>query len=497
MNNTSTPNKASHLPSLYRAAVTAVLIWTASIGGFLFWDVHVAKEHAEELARQEVRVRFNKDMAFRSWVTSHGGVYVAVDKHTQPNPYLDVPERDIETLSGKKLTLMNPAYVMRQVMGDFSGQYGVPGHLTSLKLLNPVNAPDDWERAALLRFERGEREIAEFTEIDGQPYLRQMGAFMVEQGCMKCHAKQGYKVGDVRGGISISVPMQPFLDGMYADIRKTWWPMAVIWVLGLVLIMTLMLQVRRRIEVQQASEFALSKSSAEISRANTDLTRFADVAAHHLMEPTRRLSSYTQLLERGLAAYPEAIADQGVQESLQYLGRDAGRLRTLVRDIQLYLAASQPRGEVGQEDANLVLAKAEQRLAAQVQQAHAVISAEPLPLATIDSQRLMDLFIILLDNALKHARPLNAEVVPQIAVSGERDGTLSRYRVSDNGPGIPAEYRERVFGMFETLQGASEGSSGIGLSIARRIVESRHGRIWIEDAAQGGTMVVFELPDGE
>lgn len=497
MNNTSTQNKVSHLPFLSRAAVAAVLIWTASIGVFLFWDVHVAKEHAEELARQEVRVRFNKDMAFRSWVTGHGGVYVPVDAHTQPNPYLNVPERDIETRSGKKLTLMNPAYVMRQVMGDFSGQYGVPGHLTSLKLLNPVNAPDAWERTALLRFERGEREIAEFAEINGQPYLRQMGAFMLEQGCLKCHAKQGYKVGDVRGGISISVPMQPFLDGMYADIRKTWWPMAVIWVLGLVLIMMLILQVRRRIEMQQASELALSQSSAEISRANADLTRFADVAAHHLMEPTRRLASYTQLLERSLAAYPEAKADPGVQEPLQYMGHDAVRLRTLVRDIQLYLAASQPRGEVRPEDANLVLASAEQRLAAQVRQARAVIAAEPLPLAIIDSQRFMDLFSVLLDNALKHARPLDEQVVPQIRVSGERDGTLSRYRVSDNGPGIPAEYRERIFGIFETLQGAREDSSGIGLSIARRIVESRHGKIWIEDAAQGGTMVVFELPDGE
>lgn len=497
MSNIRAPNKASHLPSLYRASAAAVLIWTASIGGFLFWDIHVAKEHAENLARQEVRVRFNKDMAFRSWVTSHGGVYVPVDEHTQPNPYLNVPERDIETRSGKKLTLMNPAYVMRQVMIDFAGQYGVPGHLTSLKLMNPANVPDDWERAALLRFEQGEREIAEFAEINGQPYLRQIGAFMVEPGCMKCHAKQGYTVGDVRGGISISVPMQPFLDNVYRDIRKLLLPIGVIWVLGLALILTLMLQVRRRIEVQQASEFSLRKSSAEISRANADLTRFADVAAHHLMEPTRRLASYTQLLERGLAAYPEVRADQSVQEPLQYLERDAGRLRTLVRDIQLYLAANQPRGEVLRVDADLALANAAQRLSAQAQQARAVISAEPLPPAIIDSQRLTDLFIILLDNALKHGRPLNEQIVQRIGVGGERDGTLSRYRVSDNGPGIPAEYRERIFGIFETLHGAGEGSSGIGLAIARRIVESRHGRIWIEDTAQSGTMVVFELPDGE
>jgi len=149
-------NKASYLSSLYRAAAAVVLIWTASIGGFLFWDVHVAKEHAEELARQEVRVRFNKDMAFRSWVTSHGGVYVPVDEHTQPNPYLNVPERDIETLSGKKKTDSDESGLC-DAPGDgrFCRAVWGPGHLTSLKLLNPVNVPDEWERSALLRFERG------------------------------------------------------------------------------------------------------------------------------------------------------------------------------------------------------------------------------------------------------------------------------------------------------------------------------------------------------
>lgn len=497
MNKIAIQNEISRFSLLYGVTIAAMLIWTITIGGFLAWDVIVSRDHAEQLARHEARLHFNKDLTFRKWATSHGGVYVPIDARTQPNPGLaHMPERDIETPSGKKLTLMNPAYMMRQVMNDFGELYGAKGKLTSLKLINPDNAPDAWERAALLRFEQGEREVAEFTEINGQRYLRQMGALITELGCLKCHGFQGYKAGDVRGGISIAVPMQPFLDDEYRDMFKLLPPISVFWALGLVLIALLTLQVRRRMDEQQVSEIALRKSSAEIAYANADLMRFADIAAHHLMEPTRRLSSYAQLLEHGLLGYPETKTDQGVQEPLQYLERDASRLRTLVRDIQLYLAASQPRGEVRPVDVNLLLVSAEQRLAAQIQQACAVISSELLPSATIDSQRLTDLFIILLDNALKHGRPLNEQAVPQISVSGERDGTVSRYRVSDNGPGIPAEYRERVFGIFETLQGASEGSSGIGLSIARRIVESRHGKIWIEEAAQGGTMVVFELPDG-
>lgn len=497
-NQSAALKESLHLPSLYRSTVAVMLLWTAIIGGFLSWDVIVAREHAEQLARNEARLHFNKDLTFRRWATSHGGVYVPVNERTQPNPGLaHIPERDIEMPSGRKLTLMNPAYMMRQVMNDFGEQYGAKGKLTSLKLINPANAPDDWEQAALLRFEQGEREIAEFADIGGQPYLRQIGALMVEPGCLKCHGRQGYQVGEVRGGISISVPVQPYLDGMYRDVRKLLLPLGAIWLSGLALIVLLAMQVRRRIREQQAGEASMLKNSIEIASAHADLKRFADVAAHHLMEPARRLLSYTQLLEQGLVAHPDAQADHEVQSYMQYMSRDAGRLRDLVRDIQLYLVAGQPRGEVRLEDANAVLAKVEQRLSGEMRQAHAEIVCGSLPPARIDRQRLTDLFTILIDNALKHGRPQDVDIALRVEIAGERDGTVSRYRISDNGPGIPAEYRERVFDIFETLQGVDEGSTGIGLSIARRIVESRHGRIWIEDAAQGGTTVVFELADGE
>jgi len=230
-------------------------------------------------------------------------------------------------------------------------------------------------------------------------------------------------------------------------------------------------------------------------QSNANLTRFAEVSAHHLMEPTRRLAVYAQRLRTRLGGQRTPDGDAEVAEALDILERDAGRLRNLVRDIQLYLAAGEPRGEVGAENVEDVLALLTRRLSARFPDLPASLAVAPLPLAVLDKPRLTDLFTLLIENALHHGRPTDPACAARIAVTGERIGTTSRYRISDNGPGIPPQYAERVFEIFERLDGAS-GGTGIGLSIARHIVESRHGRIRLETPAQGGTAVVFDLPDG-
>lgn len=228
-------------------------------------------------------------------------------------------------------------------------------------------------------------------------------------------------------------------------------------------------------------------------RANADLTRFADVSAHHLMEPARRLTSYAQQLRAKLASLSVLNQDDEVATFLAYIERDAARLRTLVRDVQLYLAAGTPRGVIEMEDPVAILHSLQQHLATQLSAVKLEIGS--LPTAMLDRPRLNDLFTLLLDNALRHGRPADPNVPLNIRISGEREAGFSRFRVCDNGSGIPAEYLERVFGIFERLSAADSGT-GIGLSIARRIVESRHGRIWLENLPEGGMAVVFELPDG-
>ena len=91
------------------------ILWTGIIVASLVWNFHEQKEKIFEIARNSAHITFEKDIIYRRWVAQQGGVYVPVSKHTPPNPYLKVPERDIFTSSGLPLTLVNPAYMTRQV----------------------------------------------------------------------------------------------------------------------------------------------------------------------------------------------------------------------------------------------------------------------------------------------------------------------------------------------------------------------------------------------
>lgn len=258
------------------------------------------------------------------------------------------------------------------------------------------------------------------------------------------------------------------------------------------------LYLRSDVSEQKNAEAALTLRSSALERAHADLTRFADVSAHHLMEPTRRLASYAQQLRTRSSALPGVCRDEEMLSSLDYIEKDAARLRGLVRDVQLYLAAGTPRDEVRMEDSNAVLDTLQRRFAERLSSLRVNLDVGPLPPAMLDRPRLTDLFSVLLDNALRHGQPAEPDAAAQIRVTGEREDGLSRFRIVDNGGGIPVEYLERVFEIFERLSVANgEGGTGIGLSIARRIVESRHGKIWIENLPEGGAMVVFELPDGD
>jgi len=126
------------------------LLWTLVIATSLVWNVIHTKQMILQEARIQARGAFRKDIIYRSWNAKHGGVYVPVTEETQPNPYLSfLPERDIRTPWGKLLTLMNPAYMTRQINEMTKGKYGIQGHLTSLKPIRPENAPDPWEINAL------------------------------------------------------------------------------------------------------------------------------------------------------------------------------------------------------------------------------------------------------------------------------------------------------------------------------------------------------------
>lgn len=245
------------VPLLRRSLLAAAIVWTLIVAGMLAWDVRRIVDGARDQALSDARANFKKDMAVRYWAASHGGVYVPVDDRTPPSPYLkDIPERDVYTPSGKRLTLMNPAYITRQINKYFLDMYGVAGHLTSLKPLNPDDKPDEWERAALGAFERGEKEISSLANIGGKKHLRMMRPMVTEASCLKCHEQQGYKVGDVRGGLSVSIPMEQYENFARRELLDHLAANSVLWLVGLLGLTIghrwILEQLMARVEVQKA-----------------------------------------------------------------------------------------------------------------------------------------------------------------------------------------------------------------------------------------------------
>ncbi|MBF0283306.1 MAG: DUF3365 domain-containing protein [Magnetococcales bacterium] len=231
MNWTREAGRAPRMIQSYSAIVLAG--WTLIVLFSLFWSLHTSWDNHLNLAKVEATIHLNKDLAFRKWATSHGGVYVTPSEETPPNPYLaHVPARDVVTDRGQRLTLMNPAYVLRQVMERYSQEYGVRGHITSLHLLNPLNAPDDWERRALESFAQGLKEKMELTVLDGGSHLRYMRPMIMEKGCLKCHAATGIAEGGVRGGISVAIPMASYEVGFRQSRLNSLWSHGLFWLAG-------------------------------------------------------------------------------------------------------------------------------------------------------------------------------------------------------------------------------------------------------------------------
>ena len=214
-----------------------MLLWSTIIFVVGWINVHNNYNYAKSLAKTEAHVSVKKDLAYRSWVSSHGGVYVPITKKTQPNPYLShIKNRDIYTTSGQHLTLMNPAYTLSQMMHDYSKLYGTKGHITSLVLMNPINKPDAWEEKALQEIEITRKPFSSKEFIDGEEYFRYLRPLVTQESCLKCHASQGYKVGEIRGGVSVSIPMQPYYDDAFKHSLEDVSTVLFIYVLGLLVI---------------------------------------------------------------------------------------------------------------------------------------------------------------------------------------------------------------------------------------------------------------------
>ena len=188
-----------------------------------------------EIARREAQAYHNKDMALRMWLASHGGVYVPVNEKNQPDTRLaKMKNRDVSTSSGLSLTLMSPASMMRQVRGAGQGLFGDESRVTSLSPLRKENAPDPWEQESLKKFTEGEKETFELIGNSEHPYVRLMRPLYIKEMCLDCHNYEKGQIGEVGGGVSVTVPISSLIA--YADSQTRKWTidLVLIWLLGII-----------------------------------------------------------------------------------------------------------------------------------------------------------------------------------------------------------------------------------------------------------------------
>lgn len=338
---------------LRQYALGLVGLWTAAVGATVIWELIDERNHVREIARGQARGAFQKDLAFRRWGAEHGGVYAPVTEQTPPNSYLThLPERDIVASDGRRLTLINPAYMMRQVNELTAGERGLQGHLTSLDPIRPENAPDAWEREALKAFAEDEKEVSSVEMIDGQPHMRLMRPIFTERACLECHAEQGHKVGDVRGGMSVSVPMATLAPLHRAEVVRRGLGYGMVWLLGIGGIMIASRHLRNQVEHRQQAEQALKESQARIKETSAQIP---GVVYQFVLHPdgshsfpyvseglTQMLGLMPEDVRRDAAVlFPGPFFQEDLEGVWQSIHESAGKMTTWQRELRCKTAGGE------------------------------------------------------------------------------------------------------------------------------------------------------------
>ena len=492
--------------------LVAAVLWTATLAGSLAWNLKRAEEQVMAMAYAEARANLNKDITLRRWGTQHGGVYVPITETQKSIPWLShVLDRDVETTDGRKLTLLNPASMLRQMMDLYAETYGVQGRITGLKYLNPSNAPDPWEKEQLERFTRGEAtEVWAVADISGKQHLRYLRAMFMEPGCDKCHAILGYKTGDMRGATGLNLPLAPYLD----QIRDSRFNLGVshllIWAAGLAGLMlahrllSSATRERERVEDElrahrdQLEEMvahrtaALSEAVAKAEEASQAKSAFLANISHEIRTPLNAITGIGHILRRD-ARTPNQI---GLFDKMETASRHLLDVINAVLDLSKIES-----GKLTLEAAPFLLPAV---IANAVSIAHdraiakglliEVAAEEDIPDRLIgDATRVQQALLNYLGNAVKFTEKGTITLATRMLALDE-DNVRIRFEVRDSGPGIPPEQISRLFSDFEQGDNSTtrrHGGTGLGLAITRKLARLMDGDAGVESSVGVGSTFWF------
>jgi signal transduction histidine kinase len=244
---------------------------------------------------------------------------------------------------------------------------------------------------------------------------------------------------------------------------------------------------RTRLRARERERTAeLERISQELRHSNEDLKQFAYAASHDLQTPLRTISTHLQLLERHLG---DRLSAED-RELLSYPVQAAVRMSQLIKDLLTYSQVSVKENKPRPVSCEEVLNDTLQDLHGQIAEAQATVTHTELPTVMADAVELRQLFSNLISNAIKY----RGEALSRIHIIAQEEAGQWHFTISDNGLGIPPQYREEIFKLFSRLHGQERPGTGLGLAICKRIMERLGGQIWVESEVGAGSTFHFTIP---
>ena len=502
-----------------KLGILYLAVWT---GFFLIssaYTLHLALKQAEEYARIQAGAVCEQNVAFHMWNAKMGGVYVPVSADIAPNPYPIVPERTIESRAGT-LTKIHPPLMNRLVHAAGTTRQGVASGVIGLQTLHANTAIDSWERRKLLLISMDTTltEVSERMVISGSERMRLIRPLVMEESCKSCHAN-GYKQGAVHGGVSVSVPMAPFVSLGMQSVFSTLAIRLSLWLLGAIGIAGSMLLLKRRIGERDKAEIQLRALTRDLEDRVADRTKtmeerehqlraaketaesanqakndFMANISHEIRTPLNGILGMTDLLSQSelnedQAAMAATIASSGasllavLNEVLDFSKIEAGKMRLDPMPFSL-------------RDLAFDTVRSLAPIAHKKNLEFLVQIDERMPDYLLgDSNRIRQILMNLLGNALKFTPHGEVALWVQCADLTSHEVRM-RVAVRDTGIGIPLEKKDVIFNAFEQVDASTTrrfSGTGLGLPIVRRLLELMDASLALESTPGKGSLFSFEL----
>ena len=246
-------------------------------------------------------------------------------------------------------------------------------------------------------------------------------------------------------------------------------------------------KITRDITERRLAEQRIQNTLEDMKRSNEELEQFAYVASHDLQEPLRMVSSFTQLIER---RYKDKL-DKDANDFINFAVDGANRMQRLINDLLDYSRVTTRGKKLGRVDVASIVGQVFANLQQRIEESHAIITQDDLPVIEADESQMVRLFQNLIENALK----FRSDTPPHVHISIHKEGAFYIFSVSDNGIGIDSQYADRIFQIFQRLNTSQKyPGTGVGLAICKRIVERHGGKIWLESEVGNGSKFIFTIP---